>query len=365
MTAQLSMWSAVVPTLQIAWDPSCLNLLQLCPRRYKFEIIDGWRPRTKSVDLTFGGLYQRGIETYHKARLAGRSCEDATLDALALVLAESEGWGGDYVNVWRCTGLDADGRKVPFKNEKGNAAKCPFSHKDAWFPEPAPHTCRCGARTETCVQYMPGHPQKNRKTLLRAVAWACDDLSHPGALRAIALPSGTPAVELTLVVPSGLKAYTGEPYMIVGKLDEVCELGEGGPRYVVDNKTTTRDLGRVYMSQFAPSTQVDTYDFAAYVGFPFETSGVVIRACQTLKDGTRFDVQEIPRTPAMRDEYLERFGYWMAEAEAYAGSGHWPARTASCPMCPFKGVCKHEQGYWQAHLEADFVIEHWDPLTER
>lgn len=361
----LSMWSAVVPGLQLAWDPTCLNLLQSCPRRYDFEIRQGWRARVRNVHLTWGGLYQRGIETYHKARLEGRSTEDATLDALALVLVESEGWGGTYVPVWRCTGLDGKGRKVPFHNEKGNAAKCPFSHAGMWFPQPAPHNCRCGAVTEQSVQFVAEHAQKNRKTLIRALAWVCDDMSQPGALQAIRLPAGTPAVELTVVGPSGISAYTGEPYMIVGKLDELCEQGDAGPRFVVDNKSTTQDLGPVYMSQFSPNTQVDTYDFVAYVGFPFEVGGVAIRACQTLKDGARFDIQLFERTPAMRDEYLERFGDWMRELEGYVKADHWPARTASCPMCLFKGVCKHEKGYWQAHLEADFVIERWDPLKER
>ena len=50
---------------QVAWNVSSINALQKCKRYYYYSMVQGWKPRNKSVDLIFGGLFAAAVEEYY------------------------------------------------------------------------------------------------------------------------------------------------------------------------------------------------------------------------------------------------------------------------------------------------------------
>lgn len=154
------------PKLQQAWDSTSLGALMKCPRAYQYSILEGWRAEG-SADLVFGGLFASSTETYKKARLNGQSKEEATLATIRFVIEASVDpdtrlpWGGQYQTQWRCTGT------TPYRNAKGNRAKCPYSHAHVWFPEPTPSMCgECGSAIETKRNWVGEHAYKDRVSLV-------------------------------------------------------------------------------------------------------------------------------------------------------------------------------------------------------
>lgn len=365
MTA--SQFSSKVPNLQLVWDATTLNGLMFCPTFYKNSYVDGWRPKDTPTDLAFGGFFASSIERYKKGRLDGMLKDEALLAAVKYVweatwdIPRDMGWGGEYQEQWRCTGTE------PYKNKKGNKAKCPWSHKGVWTPGEGPGTCgECGSPTETETHYLPYHKTKHRKSLIRLVVWYVED--QPENLRdglaPITLADGTAAVELSFKLPLPFKTQDGEPYTLAGHLDDISSLGK--ENFIADNKTTTQFLGDQYWAKYSPNTQVDTYDLMGSVLFPhLDLRGVVIDAAQVLVDGARFGRSIFRRTDPLREEWLRDIGEWLSLAERYARANHWPMNKASCWKCPFKSVCRMEPSKRQAVLEANFEKRHWNPLEER
>lgn len=378
--------------LQIAWDPTSLQNLMFCPRSYQYIHLDGWRG--SSVDLDFGGYAASAFEHFWKARAAGQSKEDATISVLQWLTEATwdqkadRPWGGTYENLWRCTGVEK------YRNAKGNAAKCPYSHKGSWFPEPAPTTCgECGSPTETVRQYVPGDKLKNRETLIRLVLWYCDDQPDvlERGLHPYVFPDGRLAVELSYTIPlplrqwelcgteppgnrlptyevNGLAARTGSNYLLCGHIDYIGVLGE--EKWIVDNKTTTKTLNQKFYAGYNPSMQFDTYDLLGTLALPdLDLQGVMIDAAQTLVGGANFGRREYRKTEALREEQLETILFWIKQAEGFArdyGGKPWPMNKRNCWLCAFKRVCATDPKYRQRELESTFKKgERWNPLKAR
>jgi hypothetical protein len=51
---------------QFAWDSTSLGALKTCPRKYLYQIILGFSPRSMSFHLRFGILYHKALENYDK-----------------------------------------------------------------------------------------------------------------------------------------------------------------------------------------------------------------------------------------------------------------------------------------------------------
>ncbi len=362
--------------LQWAWDATSLRALEFCPRYYEYSIIEGYRG--DAIDLEFGILLHASIDVFNRARLEGRSKEEAQLDATRYAM-EASGrweeveaatqearsvwvpWGGEYHQQWRCTGTE------PFKNPKGNRAKCPMSHKGVWAPGHGPETCgTCGSPTESKRRWLPAKPGKDRYALVRTVIWYTDDQpeSYEGRVGPYAFPNGTPAVELPFRLPLPYVAPDGTAYVLAGYLDGIQY--DGDFFYVVDYKSTGKFLGDGYFSQYAPNVQMETYDFAASIMFPdLDFHGVRVEAMQTLVTGTRFADRVFRRDEEQREEYLRELGEVFAEAERYAKANFWPRRTANCYICPFKAVCRATPGKREAMLKDSFNVRKWNPLNDR
>ena len=79
MTEAPSPFSKNIPNFQTSWDSTSLGWFKVCPTLYKYQMIDGWSPRTKGIHLYFGQMYASGLERYSHHRASGMSHEDATL----------------------------------------------------------------------------------------------------------------------------------------------------------------------------------------------------------------------------------------------------------------------------------------------
>lgn len=361
-----SPFSKHLPKLQIAWDATSLKSLMTCPRQYQYGIIEGWRPNGESVDLEFGRFFASSAETYKKARINGSDKHEATLAALRYVLgaswSETGPWGGSYQQLWRCTGSE------PYRNAKGNRAKCPWSHTGVWLPDPDPTTCgHCGSPTEHKRTWVPDSKVKNRSTLVSLVIGYCDaqaETRDDGAVP-YAFPDGTPAVELSFRMPLPWIAGDGvSTYLLVGHLDSIMEFGN--ERFISDNKTTKKPLNRLYYSQYSPNIQMDTYDLAGATLFrEANIRGILIEGAQTLAAGNKYGIGVVYGSDPRREEYLHDLRYWLNQAEHYAREDYWPMNRASCYLCPFKGVCSKDPRERAAYLERDFHKAPWNPLEER
>lgn len=365
-----SPYSETIPNLQIAWDSTSLRALQFCPRSYQYGILQGWRG--SAVDLEFGIYFASATEVYAKARIAGMSKTQATLDAVRRVVIDSwiaddiygdgHPWGGAYEEQWHCLGTKK------YKNAKGNAAKCPYSHKGKWFMGEGPSCCgECGSETETQRRWLPADKHKNRHTLVRLVAWYCEEQPEDystGGLKPYAFPDGTPAVELSFKLPLPWKSPAGEQYIFAGHMDAIKT--HGVDPFVTDNKTTKSYLGAAYWKQFAPNGQVDGYDLAGTLLFPdLGIKGVAIEAAQVTQEGARFATQVFYRTEGQREETLHEIGWWIKQAERFAEENYWPMNKTNCKMCVFNGICSKDPAMRDRYLKADFHQKRWNPLQER
>lgn len=366
-------FSATIPNLQVVWDSTSFRALMFCARSYQLGILQGWRG--SAVDLEFGIYFATGTEIYAKERLNGRSKEDAITAALKRVLEDSwldaddeypdgKPWGGTYANEWRCTGTE------PYRNARGNRAKCPYSHKGRWFPGDGPEQCgECGSCTVRERHYLPNDPKKNRKSLVTAVAYYCfeqPELPDSGGLYPIAFPDGTPAVELSFKLPLPFKTPDGQPYILAGHMDGIKRFSPS-ESFITDNKTTGSFIGPAYWKQYSPNIQVDIYDLAGSLLYPqLGIKGVAIEATQLFASGTaRFAVHPFYRTEAQREETLQEIGWWLKQAERYAEENYWPMNKTNCKICNFNGICSKDPNQRERFLKADFTQNRWDPSKER
>jgi hypothetical protein len=346
----------------MVWDATSIKELMFCPRRYQYSIVEGYRGGSSgSIHLEFGILAHKGKEVYDKAKASGVGHIPAQLAALEAVFEASfaeDGtpWRGVYEPQWHCNG------ERKYKNAKGNAAKCPYSHKGKWFLGAGPETCgECGSTTTSEERWLPYDKYKDRYNLMRLVYQYTEDANE--SPWTVASVNGKPAVELHFNLPLPWTNSNGEQFGAAGYIDSV-KIFDG--HYLTDLKTTTKSIGEFYFDQYSPNVQVDWYDMTASWVIPgFAIEGIVIEAAQLLVDGVRFTKQPIPIDPEVRKENVKEVEYWLSQAEAFARSEYWPKNKANCAFCHFKSVCKARPDVRQGILESNFERVQWDPTKER
>ena len=373
--------------LQIAWDASALKSLQFCPRSYQYGNLEGWR--TSSVDLDFGRLIAEGFERFKKSRLDGATTDEALLQVVRWALEatyyeatecvqgcheeqtcgsdpchmQDTQWGGRYESLWHCKG------DKPYKNAKGNRAKCPNSHAGVFFPGDAPDICvEChGGTIETVRMYVPDSPNKNRQSLLRTLVWY--GLSQPEDIRdgyrPYVFPDGTQAVELSGRLPLPWRNSYGEQYILSWNFDYIGEFGV--EHFITDNKTTKKTLDSSFFNAYSPDTQFDTYAMVGPIAYPdLNIKGVMLEGVQILVGSSAFGMHPYYKTEEQNEEHFYDMKVWIDQAERYALTGYWPMNKRNCWLCPFKGVCSLDPRDRQGALEANFKRQpRWDPLHER
>jgi hypothetical protein len=367
MTEAPSPYSTGNPRLQYAFDSTSLQAVMFCPRSYEYTQLEGWQ--TPSNDLTFGLFAAKAFELYQKARIAGKSRDEAQFEVVRYLMDatwpedDPHPYGGQVMELWHCTGTEK------YRNSKGNAAKCPYSHKGKWFPSPAPGMCgECGSEVEEDIQYVPNHSAKNRKTLVRLLIWYIEEQPEvfTEGLHAYSFPDGTPAVELEGVLPLPWETPYGETYMWTYHFDYIGKIG--ADLFIVDNKTTTKGLSKSFWAGYNPHLQVDTYDLIGSVMFPeLNLRGTMLDAAQTLESGANFGRHPYYKTEAQREEHWKTLEFWIKQAEAYAEAGYWPMNKRNCWLCAFKDICSKDPAQREGLLKANFTKREtpWNPLQSR
>lgn len=372
------------PAVQLIWDASSLAILAACPHKYWLSMVHGWRPKESAIDLAFGTWVHLGIETFYRSIIEDGLAHDAAVKAacLAVIQASWHEWThehvhgdgqvetliegapmhGAYVNVWHCLG-DVKG----YKNEKGNPAKCPYSHVGKFFEGHGPDTCgKCGGTVERLTKWVPEHRSKDRYNAVRAVVWYAETMkdSHlePVSIDGRAVMEVRATVKLA---PSDVQ--------LVMNFDVVKSFGD--ELFVVDYKTTAMSLSRMYFERFMPNMQVDIYGslgrMAELDKFPDVQlkgiSGVAVEAMQVIQSGVRFGTQVFRHnTEYAKEVACDVLGYIIAArhyAKELGVNVAWPRNRSSCIMCPFKQVCAAPQEHRAAILDTNYIKARWNPVT--
>lgn len=311
--------------IQYAWDSTSLGWLKKCPRLYRYQMVEGWRPKTSSVHLRFGILYHQGLELYDRHRAEGVGHEESLIAIVGWLLEAT----------W-----DAEG------------------------------------------PWDTGLTDKNRFTLIRSVVWYLDQFGEADPAQTVVLANGKPAVELSFKMeldwgPAAAVEVThrehpgyqapeeaSQPYLLCGHLDRIVSFLGG--TYVMDRKTTKTTISQYYFDSFEPSNQMTLYTIAAKVIFETPVRGVIIDGAQIAVGFTRFARGFTYRTDAQIEEWLADLSFWLNAAEHYATSGNWPMNDTACFGCAFRNICSKDPSVRQNFLESDFTQEDpWNPLRSR
>lgn len=309
-TASNKSFSKEIPGLQLAWDSTSLKAFRTCPRKYLYEIIFGYRTKKEKIALEFGILYHKGLEDYDKYLHKGADHEEA-VNAITLQMLKAT----------------ADPTHI-LNNSDDN--------------------------------------RRTRETLLRTIIWYLDQFEKD--VISTVIIGDVPAVELSFKFESPHESPDGEKYLLAGHLDKLG-LFDDAP-YVIDRKTTGSTISSYYYKQFAPNTQMSLYNIAGQVILGEPIKGVIIDAAQLAVNFSRFHRGFVHKTPTQDEEWLNDLRYTFAEAEMYASECHWPMSDSdsSCGAyggCPFRDVCSRDQKVRDVFLQADYVIQKWDPLESR
>lgn len=309
-------FSQKLPTLQIYMDASSLSEFKTCPRKYYYSIVLGRQPTEESVHLTFGTLLHSAVELYHKTRYF-KDSNRSHVEALRVVVRwlMTATWDKTYNRPWS-------------SNDK----------------------------------------YKNRFTLLRTVIWYLDEHQEDILVTAL-LKDGRPAVELPFEWPSGFTAFTGEEFVMCGKIDRIAIYKPDSNYYVTDIKTTKSTINEWYFKKFTPDNQVSNYSIAGYLTFGIPVSGLIIDACQVAIEFSRFERGLIDRSPAQLQEWQDDLGHWLMGVNQCAETGYWPMNDSACDKyggCPFRPVCSQSNPTAAAKvLEGSYRERTWDPLKNR
>lgn len=303
-----------LPGFQHVWDATCLSLFQRCPRRYQYEMIEGYAPGT-AIDLDFGIIYHAALERYTHDRTDGFSHDDAVL------------------------------RAVQF------AATTAIERHEEPADEGAPAWSEWSHATDA----------KNRRTLIRTIVWYLDQWERDPA-EVDMLSTGRPAVELSFILDFGWSTPRHSiPIYICGTIDR--RVNFLGSLYEMDRKTTKSTVNPRYFDRYTPNNQVSLYTTAGKMITAEASRGMIIDVAQTAKGFSNFARAEIPRTPNMLDEWREDAIFWISFAEQCAERLHWPMNPESCWNCPFhKDVCSKDPSIRPIYLR-DMARRRWDPAA--
>ena len=131
---------------------------------------------------------------------------------------------------------------------------------------------------------------------------------------------------------------------------------------IYERKTTKAALSGGYFAQWKPHNQTTAYALAGSALFSEDhlagaSPKVMIEACQTLVNGTRFYTSAVEYSKAQMEEFLQDTLYWIAKAEEYADMGYWPMNRTSCDNkggCPFRDVCSRDPSTREVVLKDQF-----------
>lgn len=329
---------------QYAWDATSLKLAEECPRKYYYQMIEGWRSASASnVHLRFGSLYATALEHYYKHRALDLSSQEALEEVVLEALLDT--W--DRPKCETCTGTGRGMEMVyyggpPVERE----CDCPDCNGTGYVGDGAP--------------WQSDHAAKTRENLIRTIIWYVDQFENE-ATEVVMLADGKPAVELSfsLEVDDGI--------VFCGHLDRLVTYAHD--KYVMDQKTTGSTISNNYFEGYNPDIQFSMYTFAGQSVFHIPLRGVIIDAAQIAVGFSRFERGFTFRSAAQLSEWYDEMLTLIETTQGYARENHFPMNRSSCGNyggCPFRKVCSRDPAVRPNFLAADFVKgPSWDPLERR
>lgn len=311
--------------VQFAWDSVSLTSILACPRRYQYQIVEGYVPSKPgfAIALTFGILFHRGLEFYHVEKAAGKAHDRAVEDAMSRLLA-------DPMTATLPTDVDV---------EEADASA---------DPDDDGITSR-NAKVRT------------RYHLLRSLVWYLEHY-RDDPCETFILPSGKAAVELSFRIPVDLPDFN-HPVVLCGHLDRVARFNDH--LYVVDYKTT-KSLSTQFFETFNLSHQLTGYTVAGNVILPETCRGAMIDGIGLLIGSVKFSRAPSPRTPGQIKDYFHTLAHAQQLANSFAAAGYYPMNTSACYFCDFKSICAQPPEYREKYLKLHFTPgKGWNPLSNR
>ena len=307
-----SSFSREYPMLQIAWDATSLGKLKTCPRKYFYELVQGWQTRKESVHLTFGKALHAALEIYDKERAKENDHKTAQRKTLTAALE----WCGGY-----------DENEVYRKWQSEDKYKGPY-------------------------------------TLLRSILWYTE-LHKDDQAQTVILRDGTPAVELQFqfALPE-FYAPDGNEYILCGHIDRIVDFC--GQLWIMDRKTTKSTLYEGFFESFTPDNQMSMYSLAGHIVFQQDVKGVMVDGIQIAINFSEFMRGFAYRTNDMLEEWLADTKAWIKFAEHYAIEGRWPQNDSVCGLyggCSYRSICGKDPAVRNAFLASNFRQRTWDPIA--
>jgi len=155
----------------------------------------------------------------------------------------------------------------------------------------------------------------------------------------------------------------------IGKIDKIIEWD--GVLWVVDHKTTSQ-LGPQFFKSAEPNMQFTGYVWAAKK-LGFDVKGIVLDAVLVAKGLlqassrarltplARFDVY---RSQEHLDEWEKTVRWIQSDIRTCEVIKEWYPNFDSCTYygeCPYRKVCLEDKDVRERVIEADYVVDHWDP----
>jgi hypothetical protein len=292
---------------QWAWDSVSLNWLKDCPRKYKYFMLDGWRPKAQSVHIRFGLLYAKALESYHVWVSRG----ETHTTAMTSVITEAM------------------------------LASWPWEFED--------HV-------------------KSRENLIRSIIWYLEKYEND-ICRTVILNDGTPAVEiatrfqlddnnLVVVHLDRIVEFAGAIYIQDQKTTGHTIGGYYFDGFSMDNQMSLySEVGAVVYHAPVAGVMIDAAQVA--IGFTRHERGFTYRTREQLDEwlaNLRYYIGPF------RQE-AERAGWPQNDTACNKFRSDDPFREAS--GCPLRGVCGKDPRVRDKFLESNFEKKPWNPLDER
>ncbi len=294
--------------VQFAFDSVSLNSLKTCPRKYFYEIIQGYEMKIRPATLGFGIAFHTCMEQWHKLLAFNVPKEDAIL---------------------RITRL-------------------------------------AGLLGETVTG---GDPVRTKETLMRTVCWYLFQFWDDPA-RTTTLTTGKPAVEFSFTFP--LEIIDGVQTYLCGHIDRIVVFqGElfitdyKTTKAALDHRYFEQYKPNGQLKGYLLAAHVLASEGTAV---PETPAGALIEAAQLGVNFSRYMRFPVMYSIADIEEYAGNTIEWIKLAHMFADKGNWPMNESSCDKyggCTFREICRQSPAFRQRHLETAFRQRTWDPLRSR
>lgn len=293
---------------QFAWDSVSLNSFKTCPRKYLYEIVNGYELKLRPATLSFGIFFHTCLENWHKLLASGMSKDTALL------------------RVTRLAGLLGE-------------------------------------------SISPGDTARTKETLMRTVVWYIFQFWDDQA-RTTQLTTGKPAVEFSFTFP--LSQINGVEVYLSGHIDRVVKYDSQvfisdykTTKSALDHRYFDQYKPNGQLKQYMLAGVVLATDGTA---IPEPPAGVLVEAAQLGVTFSRFQRFPVMYSAAELEEYAKDTCSWIARAHQCAADNNWPMNETACSHyngCVFREICRQNPGYRDLYLNSNFHKRTWDPLRAR